>query len=155
MEPQSCQKCGHNLEVLRHPIRRLRWTRHWGKGVASLFSRPLRVCGNCGAMYSGEGELLATGAVQTETEQTLDLYRRDMAHLRDSFGGVFVAAELAAVWMMVGAQAANVGGAILAGSLGVVSLVPFGFFHGKARRARRELKKMKEARVQGHIPPGT
>jgi hypothetical protein len=105
-------------------------------------------------MYSGEGELLAAGAVQTEVEQTLDLYRRDMAHLRDSFGGVIVAAELAAVWMMVGAQAANLSGAILAGSLGVVALVPFGFFHGKARHARRELKKMKQARIQGQIPPG-
>lgn len=146
--------CGNALEVLRHPVRRLRWTRHWVKGVASLFSRPLRVCGNCGAMYSSEGELLASGAVTTEAEQRLDSYRRDMAHLRDSFGGVIVAAELAAVWLAAGAQTANIGGAIVAGSIGLISIVPFGFFAGKAHRARRELKKMKEVRVQGRIPAG-
>ncbi len=155
MEPKSCQMCGQGLEVLRHPVRRLRWTRHWGKGVASLFSRPLRVCGNCGAMYSGEGELLAAGAVQTEVEQRLDIYRRDMAHLRDSFGGVIVAAELAAVWLMVGAQTANVAGAVVAGSIGVATILPFGFFARKARGAKLELKKMKQARLGGRIPSGT
>lgn len=155
VEKQNCQMCGSHVEVLRHPIKRLRWTRHWGKGVASLFSRPLRICGQCGAMYSGEGELMAAGAVQTDVEQTLDVYRRDMAHLRDSFGGVFVAAQLAAVWMMAGLQTANVGGAVVAGSIGVAALFPFGFFHRKARRAKKELRKMKEVRVRGHIPSGS
>jgi len=155
IEPENCKLCGQRLEILRHPVRRLRWTRHWGKGIASLFSRPLRACNHCGAMYSGDGDLLAAGALQTVPEQQLDQYRRDMAHLRDSFGGVFVAAELAAVWMMAGAQTANLAGAILAGSIGAAALLPFGFFHGKARRARRELKKMKEARLQGYIPSGS
>jgi hypothetical protein len=155
VEPKACQVCGNALEILRHPLRRLRWSRHWGKGAASLFGRPLRICDNCGAMYTAEGELLATGAVQTEVEQRLDLYRKDMAHLRDSFGGVIVASELAAIWLFAGAEAGSLAGALLAGSIGIAAIVPFGFFGAKARRARRELKKLKEARIQGRVPSGS
>ncbi len=103
-------------------------------------------------MYSGEGELLAAGAVQTEEEVRLDLYRRDMAYLRDSFGGVIVASEIAAIWLFFGAESVNVAAGILAASLGVATFVPFGFFGGKARTARKQLKEMKAVRIKGHIP---
>jgi len=152
MEQRNCGSCGTQLEILRRPLRRLRWSRYWFKGFASFFGRPLRVCSNCGAMYSGEGELLAAGAVQTEEEVRLDLYRRDMAYVRDSFGGVIVASEIAAVWLFFGAESVNVAAGVLAASLGVATLVPFGFFGKKVRGARKQLKRMKEERIRGRIP---
>ena len=121
------------------------------RGFASLFTRPLRVCSSCGAMYSGDGELLAVGAVQTEPEIRLDTYRRDMAYMRDSFGGVIVASGLAGAWLIGGAEATNLVGAIIAGSIGAVSIVPFGFFGSRVRRARKELKEMKAERLKRQI----
>ncbi len=149
MQADTCQLCGHTLEILLHPVRRLRWTRHWFTGIASLFSRALRICPNCGAMYSGDGELMAVGAVQTDAEQRLDTYRRDMAHLRDSFGGVIVAGQLAAAWLIGGLESANVAAAITASSIGVLSIAPFVFFGSKARGAKKRLKLMKRTRLQG------
>ena len=151
MELGNCKLCAFPLEVLRKPVRRLSWTRHWLRGFSSLLTRPLRVCPSCGAMYSGEGELLAVGAVQTEPELKLDGYRRDMAYVRDSFGGVVVASGLAGAWLMAGAETANLVGAIIAGSIGAVSIVPFGFFGSRVRRARKELKSMKAERVRRQI----
>lgn len=121
------------------------------RGFASLFTRPLRVCSSCGAMYSGDGELLAVGAVQTEPEIRLDTYRRDMAYMRDSFGGVIVASGLAGAWLIGGAEATNLVGAIIAGSIGAVSIVPFGFFGSRVRRARKELKEMKAERLKRQV----
>lgn len=140
------------MEILRRPLRRLRWSRYWFKGVASFFGRPLRICPKCGAMYSGDGELLAAAAVQTEEEVRLDLYRRDMAYLRDSFGGVIVASEIAAIWLFAGAESVNVAAGILAASFGAAAFVPFGFFGSKVRSARKELKRLKQMRMQGRIP---
>ena len=151
MELGDCKLCAHPLEVLTKPVRRLSWSRHWLRGFASLFTRPLRVCSNCGAMYSGEGALLAVGAVQTEPEIRLDNYRRDMAYMRDSFGGVIVASGLAGAWLMGGAEATNLVGAIIAGSIGAVSIVPFGFFGSRVRRARKELKEMKAERLKKQL----
>jgi hypothetical protein len=102
-------------------------------------------------MYSGDGELLAVGAVQTEPEIRLDTYRRDMAYLRDSFGGVIVASGLAGAWLLGGAEVANVTGAIIAGSIGAVSIVPFGFFGSRVRRARKQLKEMKAERLKRQL----
>ena len=150
MELGNCKLCAHPLEVLTKPVRRLSWTRHWLKGFSSLLTRPLRVCPSCGAMYSGEGELLAVGAVQTEPELKLDTYRRDMAYMRDSFGGVVVASGLASAWLLMGAETANLLGAVIAGSIGAASIVPFGFFGSRVRRARRELKEMKIKRLKRH-----
>ncbi|KPJ86418.1 MAG: hypothetical protein AMS18_15615 [Gemmatimonas sp. SG8_17] len=130
----------------------MRWSRYWFKGVASFFGRPLRICPKCGAMYSGDGELLAAAAVQTEEEVRLDLYRRDMAYLRDSFGGVIVASEIAAIWLFAGAESVNVAAGILAASFGAAAFVPFGFFGSKVRSARKELKRLKQMRMQGRIP---
>jgi len=152
IQPKQCTMCGQELEVLLRPLRRLRWSRYWFKGFASLFGRPLRICSHCGAMFSSEGELLAMGAVQTQEELKLDLYRRDMAYLRDSFGGVIVASEIAAIWLVAGADAANIALAIVTGSIGVAAFVPFGFFGRKARTARKQLRRMKEARLRGQIP---
>ena len=150
MELGNCILCAHPLKVLRKPVRRLSWTRHWVKGFASLFTRPLRICSNCGAMYSGEGELLAEGAVQTEPELRLDGYRRDMAYMRDSFGGVIIASGLACAWLLAGPEAGNVTGAIIAGSIGAVSVVPFGYFGSRVRKARKELRAMKTKRLKKH-----
>jgi hypothetical protein len=152
MQIVNCELCGHELEMLLHPVRRLRWTRHWLKGIASLFTRALRICPQCGAMYSGDGELMAMGAVQTETEKTLDTFRRDMAHLRDSFGGVIVAGELAAVWLLAGLETANVAAAVLAASIGAGAVIPFALFGSKAREARKRLKRMKQERLRGQVP---
>ncbi len=155
MELGDCKLCATPLEVLRKPVRRLSWTRHWFKGFSSLFTRPLRICSSCGAMYSGEGELLALGAVKTEPEMKLDNYRRDMAYIRDSFGGVIIASGLAGTWLMVGAEATSLVGAIIAGSVGVASIVPFGFFGSKVRSAKKELKSMKSDRLHRQLdkPP--
>ena len=152
MERRQCESCGAPLEILRRPLRRLRWSRYWFKGFASFFGRPLRVCPKCGAMYSGEGQLLAAAAVQTDEELKLDHYRRDMAYLRDSFGGGIVASEIAAIWLFAGAESVNVAAGILAASLGAAAFVPFGFFGSKVRSARKELKRMKQMRMQGRIP---
>ena len=154
MQIDNCQLCGHPLELLLNPVRRLSWTRHWFKGVASLFTRALRICPNCGAMYSGDGELMAVGAVQTESEQRLDTYRRDMGHLRDSFGGVIVAGQLAAAWLLGGLESASVAAAVTSSSIGVLSIIPFVFFGRKARGARKRLRLMKQARLKGPIPRG-
>ncbi len=151
MELGNCKLCAHPLEVLRKPVRRLSWSRHWLRGFASLFTRPLRICSTCGAMYSGDGELLAVGAVQTEPEIRLDTYRRDMAYMRDSFGGVIVASGLAGAWLLGGAEATNLVGAIIAGSIGAVSIVPFGFFGSRVRRARKELRAMKAERMKRQL----
>jgi hypothetical protein len=101
---KRCDRCGHGLEILRKPVRRLRWTRYWGLGWRSLFTGPLSVCPQCGAMYATDGTLLAAGAIETDTERRLNAYRRDMAYLRDSFGGVFIAAGVAVAWLAAGAE---------------------------------------------------
>ncbi len=154
IEAGNCELCGHGLEILTRPIKRLRWTRHLWQGVASLFRGPLRICNSCGAMYSERGELLAAGAVQTEFEQTLDKYRKDMSYVRDSFGGVVVASEMAVIWLIAGAPA-NVGGAVLAAAIGVVALAPFGFFWRKVQLAKQDLRQLKKTRTRGQPNTGT
>ena len=151
-ELQGCTRCDHQLEILRHPLRRLRWTQYWWKGVVSLFTGPLRVCPQCGAIYSGDGDLLGVGAVMTDVETDLDQYRKDMAHLRDSFGGVIIASELVAVWLVAGPVSFHLAQVILAGAVGVGSFIPFAYFASKARHARRDLKQLTKARRSGYIP---
>jgi hypothetical protein len=146
-----CERCGHDLEILRKPVRRLRWSRYWWQGVRSLFTGQLRVCNQCGAIYSNEGELVAAGAIETDTEQTLDVYRKDMAYLRDSFGGVIIAAELVALWLALGPEGASLAKVIIAGSVGAGALVPFLYFGRRARLAKRDLKQLGRARRSGQI----
>jgi predicted transcriptional regulator len=102
-------------------------------------------------MYTTDGELLATGAIETASERRLDLYRKDMAYLRDAFGGVVVAAELVALWLGFGTASAEVAQVIVAASFGGAMFLPFSYFARKARLARRDLKKLRQARRSGEI----
>lgn len=154
--PQRCERCGHSLDLLRKPLRRLRWSRYWWKGAKSLFTGPLWVCSQCGAMYSTEGELVAVGAIETNAERRLDVYRKDMAYLRDSFAGVIIAAEAVALWLGLGPGGAGITQVVIAGAVGVVSFVPFIFFGQRASSAKRDLKQLRQARRSGEIlPPAT
>ena len=153
--PQSvpCQRCGTALEVLKHPLRRLRGSGYWREGLKSLFALPLRVCPRCGAIYRYEGQLLAVGAVETAEELRLQNYREDMAHLRDSFAAVAVAAELAVIWMSAGTAAFPVLAPAVAIGVGGGALLPFVYFARKAREARRDVKRLRAARVKGELGP--
>ena len=146
-----CARCGHELTVLRRPLKRLRWTRYWWKGFVSLFTGPLRTCSQCGAIYANDGSLLAEGAVATEAEQKLDLYRKDMAYLRDSFGGVVIAAELVAVWLIAGPGAILGPEVAISVAVGVGALFPYMYFGRKARLAKKDLKELTAARRSGTI----
>jgi hypothetical protein len=148
---KRCDRCGHGLELLRKPVRRLRWTRYWGLGWRSLFTGPLSVCPQCGAMYSTDGSLLAAGAIETDAERRLNVYRRDMAYLRDSFGGVFVAAGVAVAWLVGGAESLELAKVVVAGGAGGLSLVPFFYFGRKARLAKKDLRQLRQARQAGSI----
>ena len=147
----QCERCGHDLETLRSPVRRLRWTRYWWKGFTSFFTGHLRICPRCGAMYTGDGALLAAGAVETDSERRLNIYRKDMAYLRDGFAAVIVAAELAVVWLASGAEAFELAKVLLAGGVGLGALGPFAYFARKAQLAKRDLKRLKDARLRGEI----
>jgi hypothetical protein len=148
-----CQHCGAALEVLKHPLRRLRGSRYWREGLKSLFARPLKVCPRCGAIHTFDGALLASGAAATAAELRLNAYREDMAHLRDSFAAVTVAAELALIWMVAGAGAVPVTALVLVLGVGGGALVPFAYFARRAREAKVELKRLRERRMRGELPP--
>jgi hypothetical protein len=149
-----CQRCGRELEVLRHPVRRLSWTRHWWTGVSSYFTGQLWICPGCGAMYTGAGELVAAGAVETEAERRFNAYRKDMAYIRDGFAGVVIAAELAVIWLAGGAETFELAKVLLAGGVGVVALGPFAYFAHRAREAKRELRRLRRAREGGALLGG-
>lgn len=147
-----CDRCGHGLEVLRKPVRRLRWTRYWWEGFKSLFGRPLRHCSYCGAIYSADGNLVAAGAIETEAERRLNVYRRDMSAIRDSFAGVVIGAQLLVIYFLAGAEGATVTKIVLAGGVATGALASHLYFGRKARLARRDLKRMRAARRSGQIP---
>jgi len=75
-----------------------------------------------------------------------------MAHLRDSFAAVAVAAELAVIWISAGTATFPVLAPIVAIGVGGGALLPFTYFARKARDARAELKRLREARVKGELP---
>ncbi len=120
--------------------------------MKSLFGRPLKLCPDCGGIYTWEGELLAAGAAETAEEVRLRAYRSDMARLRDSFGAVVVAAELAVIWMSAGTTAFPAIAPLLAVGTGAAALAPFTYFHRKARAARQELKRLRTIRTKGALP---
>lgn len=146
-----CARCHRPLEILRHPVRRLWGTRYWFQGLRSLLAKPLRLCTACGAIHTWEGELLAVGAAETADELRLKGYRGDMVRLRDGFGGVVIAAELAVIWMSASATSFPVLAPVLAIATGGLALFPFMYFGRKAREAKSELKRLREARVKGQL----
>jgi hypothetical protein len=146
----NCQQCGHPLEILRRPLRRLRWTRYWWRGLASLVSQPLRVCTKCGSIYTHQGVLVAAGAAETDPELRLRGFKDDMAHLRDGFATLVLLGEVGAVWTLMSAGSYDPRLTVLLGAIGGVSLVPVVFFARKASKAKRELKSMKRARLKGN-----
>ena len=148
-----CVRCQQRLEILHHPVRRLWGTGYWLQGIRSLLARPLRVCPSCGAIHTWDGELLAAGAAETADELRLKAYRSDMVRLRDGFGSVVIAAELVVIWMSAGTASFPVLAPILAITTAGVALFPFLYFHRKAREAKFELKRLREARVKGQLPP--
>jgi hypothetical protein len=154
IDADRCSRCGHTLDLVRKPLRELRWSRYWVEGAKSLFTGPLKRCGQCGAIYSAEGELVAAGAIETDAERKLDTYRKDMAYLRDAFGGVVVAAEAVALWLAFGTAAPEMVKVIVSASLGGAMLVPFTFFARKTRLARMDLRRLRQARRSGQILKG-
>lgn len=149
---ETCQRCGSALEILRHPLRRLRGSGYWREGLKSLFARPLKACPRCGAIYTFEGALVASGAAETTEELRLKVYREDMAHLRDSFAAVTVAAELAVIWMVAGTGSVSALAPLIAFGVGGGALLPFAYFARRAREARRQLKQLRDARMRGELP---
>jgi hypothetical protein len=116
-------------------------------------AKPLRLCPACGAIHTWEGELLAAGAIETADELRLKAYRSDMARLRDGFGGVVIAAELAVIWMSAGTMTFPMIAPILAIATGAAALFPFAYFSRRAREAKFELRRLRAARLKGELPP--
>ncbi len=145
----NCQQCGQPLEILKRPLKRLRWTRYWWRGVASLVSQPLRLCPQCGSIYTQAGALVATGAAETNVEIRLRGFKEDMIHLRDGFATLVLASEVGAVWTLMNAGSYDLGITLVMGTIGGLALIPFTFFARKASKARRELKSLKTARLEG------
>lgn len=144
-----CKLCGNDLGVLRHPIRRLRWTKYWSLGFKSLFGRPLKECLQCGAVYTWEEDLVAEGVVETAPELRLRNLRDDMANMRNSFGTIFLAGEFAALWMWFGPGIYEGAAPLVASAIAVLSLGPAAYFNRRVSQTRKRLKEIKEARAQG------
>lgn len=151
-ETQRCERCGHELVALLRPMRRLRWSRYWLTGFKSLFTGSMRICHQCGAMYSNDGTLVAAGAIATDAERSLDVYRKDMAHLRNAFLGIMIAAGGLASWLAFGPETFELGRVMLIGALGGGAAIPTGYFARKSHVAGRELRSLRRARRAGQIP---
>ena len=145
----TCQLCEHPLVVLGRPLKRLRWTRYWWRGLMSLVSSPLRVCTKCGAIYTFNGQLVAAGAAETDVELRLRGFKDDMAHLRDGFATVVLTGEVGVIWTMMSSVGYDPRIPIIMGTVGVLAIAPCAYFARKAAVARRELKLLKAARKQG------
>jgi hypothetical protein len=94
---------------------------------------------------------LAAGAVATEVEQKLDRYRKDMAYLRDSFGGVVIAAEIVAIWLLAGPGPASLAQVVLSIGVGAGSFFPYLYFGRKSRIAKQDLKRLRAERRSGLV----
>ena len=147
----SCSLCGSSLNVLRHPIRRLRWTRYWLTGLKSLLARPLKECRQCGAMFTWEEELIAEGVVETVQELKLRNLRDDLANMRNSFGTLFLAGEFAALWMWFGPAAYDGAAPVVASAVAIVSLMPFAYFNRRVQLMKKQLKQSRTARTEGRL----
>lgn len=147
----ACQQCGEPLEVLRHPLRRLRWTRYWWHGLASLVSQPLKVCATCGNIYTFSGRFVAAGVAETAAEMKAQGFRDDMANLRDGFATVVIASQIALVWTLAGPGSFEPTVSVLSAVVGGAALLPFVYFAKKTRQAKKELKRLRMARQQGEL----
>ena len=148
---QQCKQCGHPLEILNRPLRRLRWTKHWWRGLASFATHPLRVCSNCGSIYTYAGQLVASGAAETDAELRVRGFRHDMRALRDGFATVVLAGEVSAIWTLMSSTSYDISVTIIAGTIGGLTLIPFSYFARKVTLARRDLKELRSARIKGEI----
>ena len=155
MNHLDCKQCGHELDILKRPLKRLRWTRYWWRGLASLVTHPLRVCTKCGSIYTHAGVLVAAGAAETDAEIRIRGFKSDMANIRDGFATLVLAGEVGAVWTLLNAGAYDLTVTIVMGTIGGLALVPFTFFARKTLKAKKELKALKvrhalDCRWQGH-----
>ena len=147
----QCTICDHELHLLRHPLRRLRGSGHWLKGLASIFTRPLKACAECGSVFTWEEELLAQGAVPTSSELKLANLRSDMSNLRDSFVTIFVASGFITAWMVLGPGSYEATAPVISGAIGAASLVPSGYFHRKSRFFKEQIKHLRQERVKARL----
>jgi hypothetical protein len=147
----ACQRCGHATEILRNPLRRLKWTKHWRYAMAATASHPLRSCPSCGAMYRYDGKLLAAGATETIHETQIAAYRDEMKNLRNAFASVVIAAEIGAGATLLGLAPQSTIVTLVIASVGVAALIPVVYFSRKVRAARAEIKLLKRARREGKI----
>jgi hypothetical protein len=115
----------------------------------SLVSQPLLFCAACGSIYRTDGSLLATGAAETAVEVKAGGYRDDMVNIRDGFGTIVIASEIVVIWTLAGPGAYSPAVSVLAGVLGGAALVPFTYFALKVVKAKKELKRLKMARLKG------
>jgi hypothetical protein len=150
----TCQICGHQLHLLKHPLRRLRGSGHWLKGVMSIFTRPLKACADCGTVYTWEEELVAEGAVPTTDELRLANLRSDMKNMRDSFLTVAAAAGFITAWMIGGTGVYETTAPLISALIGAGALVPATYFQTKARGFKREIRELRKHRIQGHLEKG-
>ena len=148
---QQCEQCGHPLEILKRPLRRLRWTKHWWHGLASFVTQPLRVCTKCGSIYTYAGRLVASGAAETDAELRVGGFRHDMRVLRDGFATVVLAGEISAIWTLMSSTSYDISVTIIAGTIGGLALIPFSYFARKVMLANRDLKELRSARIKGEI----
>ncbi|MCZ6917352.1 MAG: hypothetical protein O7I93_11285 [Gemmatimonadetes bacterium] len=142
----TCQLCEHPLAILGRPLKRLRWTRYWWRGLQSLLSSPLRVCTKCGAIYTFNGQLVAAGAAETDAELRLRGFKDDMAHLRDGFATVVLTGEVGVIWTMMSSVGYDPTIPIIMGTVGALAIAPCAYFARKASLAKKDLKLLKAAR---------
>ncbi len=121
------------------------------KGLASIFTRPLKACADCGTVYTWEEVLLAQGAVPTTDELALANLRSDMANLRDSFLTVSAAAGFITVWMIGGPGLHDVDAPIVSATIGAISLLPAGYFHKRVAHFKQQIKRLRRERIKGHL----
>ena len=148
-----CPRCGKRLEILQHPVRRLKGTGFQWQGFKSLFGEPLRSCAGCGAVYGADGSLLAAAVVETAQELSVKAYRDDMANIRDAFAAITIAAELGVAWMWFGSRSFGIISQILAIVAGGLAVPPFIFFAKRVRAAEREIDARRSARIRGQATP--
>jgi hypothetical protein len=109
------------------------------------------VCTHCGSIYTYDGDLVAAGAAETDAEMRIRGFRHDMAALRDGFATLVLAGEISAIWTLMSSTPYDISVTIIAGTIGGLALVPCTYFARKVAGAKKELRKLKTARLKGEI----